>query len=69
MDENKRLLKSFQDIKQQLSRKPFLILLNKSDLPGAMDELHFSDECELHKLAKEISGCIRIVRTFVLGIQ
>jgi hypothetical protein len=40
--------------------KPILFLLNKKDLPEAMDELQFSERFKLHSMAKKNKTNIRV---------
>lgn len=44
--------------------KPILFLLNKKDLPEAIDELRFSEMFELHEMAKRNKADIRVVTIF-----
>lgn len=59
MDINRQMLEKLGSC-QDLQGKPFLIFLNKKDIPNAIDELQFSDDCKLHSLAKQIGAGIRI---------
>uniref|UniRef100_A0A7E4UPU5 ADP-ribosylation factor-like protein 13B n=1 Tax=Panagrellus redivivus TaxID=6233 RepID=A0A7E4UPU5_PANRE len=59
MEQNKEYLQEYQQF-PELQGKPLLILLNKKDLPDAIDEMQFSDECGLHKMAKKIGAGIRV---------
>ena len=59
MEKNKQILEALGKT-QDLKGKPFLIFLNKKDLPEAVDELQFSDDFKLHSLAKEIGAGIRV---------
>lgn len=60
MDENKRVVETLRS-HPDLMYKPILFLLNKKDLPGAMDEMTFSDNFNLHTMACENKTDIRVV--------
>lgn len=59
-DENRRLVNDLVEV-PELMGKPMLFLLNKKDLPDAIDEIQFSEQFELHKLAKKNKTDIRVV--------
>lgn len=46
---------------KDLVGKPILFLLNKKDLPEAIDEMQFSEQFELHNMAKRNKTDIRVV--------
>lgn len=49
----------------ELMHKPILFLLNKKDLPGAVDEMEFSERFQLHEMAKRNKTDIRVVRAML----
>uniref|UniRef100_A0A915DCN0 ADP-ribosylation factor-like protein 13B n=1 Tax=Ditylenchus dipsaci TaxID=166011 RepID=A0A915DCN0_9BILA len=57
--ENKRIVDSLVE-RPELMGKPILFLLNKKDLPEAIDEMQFSDRFELHNMAKSNKTDIRV---------
>lgn len=61
--ENKTLINLLKK-QSDVIGKPFLFLLNKKDLPGAIDELQFSEIFELHEMAKQNKANIRVVYIF-----
>jgi GTPase SAR1 family protein len=60
MDENKKLVDSLR-AHPDLMYKPILFLLNKKDLPDAVDEMTFSENFALHTMACENKTDIRVV--------
>uniref|UniRef100_A0A914D578 ADP-ribosylation factor-like protein 13B n=1 Tax=Acrobeloides nanus TaxID=290746 RepID=A0A914D578_9BILA len=58
-EENRRLVNQLAEV-PELMGKPMLFLLNKKDLPDAIDEIQFSEQFELHKLAKRNKTDIRV---------
>ena len=57
--ENQQVVDSLQDV-PELAGKPILFLLNKKDLPEAMDEMQFSERFKLHSMAKRNRTDIRV---------
>ncbi|KAI6174843.1 ADP-ribosylation factor-like protein 13B [Aphelenchoides bicaudatus] len=59
LDENKRIIDSLR-AHPDLMYKPILFLLNKKDLPEAVDEMSFSEQFSLHTMACENKTDIRV---------
>ena len=59
LQENKSMVDSLCDV-PELQNKPILFLLNKKDLPEAMDEMQFSERFGLHSMAKRNRTDIRV---------
>lgn len=60
IEENRQMVQTLVEHKD-LVGKPILFLLNKKDLPEAMDEMQFSEQFELHNMAKRNKTDIRVV--------
>ncbi|CAD5205499.1 unnamed protein product [Bursaphelenchus okinawaensis] len=61
MQENREVLRQLRG-NRLLQGKPILFLLNKKDLPDAVEEMQFSDEMDLHNMAIENRTDIRVER-------
>ncbi|KAI6222205.1 hypothetical protein M3Y95_00960100 [Aphelenchoides besseyi] len=59
VDENKKVVDSLREHPDLMS-KPILFLLNKKDLPEAMDEMTFSEQFSLHTMACDNKTDIRV---------
>ncbi|KAH7724879.1 ADP-ribosylation factor family protein [Aphelenchoides avenae] len=59
IEENRQMVQTLVEHKD-LVGKPILFLLNKKDLPEAMDEMQFSEQFELHNMAKRNKTDIRV---------
>lgn len=57
--ENKQMVDSLYEL-PELMGKPILFLLNKKDLPEALDEMQFSERFSLHSMAKRNRTDIRV---------
>lgn len=60
VEENKRVVDELR-AHPDLMYKPILFLLNKKDLPEAVDEMSFSEAFSLHTMACENKTDIRVV--------
>lgn len=59
MEENRRIVETLR-AHPDLMCKPILFLLNKKDLPEAVDEMTFSENFQLHTMACENKTDIRV---------
>ena len=59
ISENKQIVDELIEV-SELMGKPILFLLNKKDLPEAMDEIQFSEKFKLHSMAKRNKTDIRV---------
>ncbi|KAL3090825.1 hypothetical protein niasHS_007200 [Heterodera schachtii] len=59
ISENKKMVDSLVGLPDLLG-KPILFLLNKKDLPEALDEMQFSERFNLHSMAKQNKTDIRV---------
>lgn len=60
IEDNRELLSEVLS-NTDLSLKPLLLLINKKDRGGCLDEIQLTDKMGLHDLAEQYSAQIRVV--------